>query len=241
MKEQLYTIPVNEAFDADCECPVCIMMKNLEEDSIEFTMGPSYMEDDIRMETNKVGFCTTHFKKLYAYQNRLGLALILQTHMAEVVKNIESLSKGNKPQAPSLFKRKDSSSPLISYLHKVESSCFVCDRIMRMFDRYLVTIFYLYQRESDFRTKFKSSKGFCLKHYAVLYEKASTELSGSTLNEFIKDLNEVFLSNMHRMEEDIEWFTNKFDYRYANEPWKNSKDALPRTVAKLGGIHDLVE
>ena len=25
MKEQLYSIPVNDAFDADCECPVCFM------------------------------------------------------------------------------------------------------------------------------------------------------------------------------------------------------------------------
>lgn len=62
MKEQLYTIPVNDAFAVDCECPVCSMYDSLEKDAIEFTMGPSYMEDDIRMETNKIGFCTHHVK-----------------------------------------------------------------------------------------------------------------------------------------------------------------------------------
>ena len=241
MKEQLYTIPVNEAFDTDCECPICTMYKSLEEDAIEFTMGPSYMEDDIRMETNKIGFCETHLKKLYGYQNRLGLALILQTHMAEVVKQVEGLSKSSKPHPPSLFKKKDNSSPLVTYIHNIQKQCFVCDRVNRMFERYLVTTFYLYKKESEFRTKLKNSKGFCLKHYGMLYEKANSELSGAMLDDFIKDINEVFLSNMHRMEEDIEWFTNKFDYRYANEPWKNSKDALPRTIQKLGGIHDLEE
>lgn len=239
MKEQLYTIPVNDAFDTDCECPVCAMFKSLEDDAIEFTMGPSYMEDDIRMETNKIGFCEPHMKKLYEYQNRLGLALILQTHMDDVIKNIEKLSKGSKPSSGSLFKKKDSSSPLTTYIKNIQSSCFVCDRIERMFQRYLITLYYLYKNDSTFRTKFKASKGFCLKHYAILYEEAPNHLSGSIQEDFLKDLNEVFLTNMHRVREDLEWFTNKFDYRYANEPWKNAKDALPRSILKINGIPDL--
>ena len=238
MKEQLYTIPVNDAFKLDCECPVCSMFKSLEENAIEFTMGPSYMEDDIRMETNKIGFCDLHMKKLYEYQNRLGLALILQTHMDETMKHIEKLSKGAKPSTGSLFRKKDNS-PLLTYIKNIQSSCFVCDKIERMFKRYIITIFYLYKNDSDFRTKFKSSKGFCLKHYALLHEQSSNELSGSILDDFIKDLNELFITNMYRVREDLEWFTNKFDYRYANEPWKNGKDALPRSISKINGIHDL--
>ena len=54
--EELYTIPVNDAFDLDTECPVCAMQQALEADAIEFTMGPSYMEDDVRMETDRIGF-----------------------------------------------------------------------------------------------------------------------------------------------------------------------------------------
>ena len=240
MKEQLYTIPVNDAFDADCECPVCSMFQSLETDAIEFTMGDSYMQDDVRMETNRIGFCDVHMKKLYEYQNRLGLALILQTHMDEVMKHVEQLCKSQKPSGPSLFKKKDSSSPLLTYIQDIQSSCYVCNRIERMFHRYLVTIFYLYKNDADFRTKLKNSKGFCLKHYAILYEEASKNLSGSMLDSFYQDLNDVFISNMHRVREDLEWFTNKFDYRYANEPWKNAKDALPRSVTKMNGIHELI-
>ena len=29
MKEKIYEIPVNEAFEQDCECPICILEKNL--------------------------------------------------------------------------------------------------------------------------------------------------------------------------------------------------------------------
>ena len=56
MKEKLYTIPVNEAYDHDCECPLCYMKQTLEEKAIDFTMGPSYMEDDVRESTNEFGF-----------------------------------------------------------------------------------------------------------------------------------------------------------------------------------------
>ena len=43
MDEQLYAIPVNDAFDSECECPVCVMYRQLEKNAVEFTMGPSYM------------------------------------------------------------------------------------------------------------------------------------------------------------------------------------------------------
>ena len=32
MKEQIYTIPVNEVYDTDCECPLCELEKKLEKE-----------------------------------------------------------------------------------------------------------------------------------------------------------------------------------------------------------------
>ena len=34
MKEQLFTIPVGDAFRTDCECPVCKLYEDLEKESI---------------------------------------------------------------------------------------------------------------------------------------------------------------------------------------------------------------
>ena len=39
MKEQLYTIPVTDAFESNCECPLCKMKKELEQNAIEYTLG----------------------------------------------------------------------------------------------------------------------------------------------------------------------------------------------------------
>ena len=65
MKEKLYTIPVNDAFQSDCECPICFMKHTLEVNGVDYVMGASYMEDDVRAETDKYGFCNKHVKMLY--------------------------------------------------------------------------------------------------------------------------------------------------------------------------------
>lgn len=237
MKEKLYTIPVNDAFGADCECPICSMRKTLESNAIEFTMGPSYMEDDIRAVTSRMGFCQKHLEQLYKNQNRLGLALILKTHMDKVVKDIEKLSESIvKPAAPSLFKKKTESSEIVIYLNELEANCFVCNKIEGTFERYIATVFHLYHNDENFRKQFKASKGFCTEHYKVLYEFAPQHLGGEELNNFIKELNRLYLDNMKRVSEDVEWFINKFDYRYADEPWKNAKDALTRAMQKTNSL-----
>lgn len=236
MKEQLYAIPVNDAFDKDCECPICELFRSLEINAIDFTMGPSYMDDDVRLETDQIGFCENHVKQMYQNQNRLGLSLMLLTHMNQIIKDVEKISAGGRVSSGGLFKKREEISPMKSYTAKLEKSCYVCNRINRMFTRYIVTVFFLYRTDSNFKEKFKKSKGFCIKHYALLYEEAPEQLKAKELEEFTLNLNSLFLDNMKRVRDDLEWFTDKFDYRYANEPWRNSKDALPRAIKKINNF-----
>ncbi len=237
MKEKLYTIPVNEAFHADSECPVCFMKKALEDNAIDFTMGPSYMEDDVRAETDKIGFCSHHIEKLYENQNRLGLALMLKTHMDKTIQDIEKLSlTGSKLSSPSLFKKKAEVSGVKTYIDQLDASCYICDKINNIFIRYIDTIFWLYQNDDQFRNKFIQSKGFCTAHYGLLYDEAPKHLNSGKLDDFIKSLNTVYLDNIKRVRDDLDWFIDKFDYRYVNEPWKNSKDALPRAMTKTNSL-----
>ncbi|NLC18581.1 MAG: hypothetical protein GX757_05060 [Clostridiales bacterium] len=237
MKEKLYTIPVNEAFDADSECPVCLMFKSLEDNAIDFTMSPSYMEDDIRIQTSLMGFCQKHLKQLYDVQNRLGLALILKSHMDELIKNVgKHTQPGIKIGMPSLFKKKGETSGSASYIEELEGKCFVCSKIEGTFERYIATVFHLYRTEEEFRRKFSASKGFCTSHYKTLYIAAEKYLSGEEQSSFIKELNRLYIENMKRVRDDLEWYINKFDYRYENEPWKNARDALIRSMLKTNSI-----
>lgn len=235
MNEQLYTIPVNDAFHTDCECPVCQMYETLQKNAIEFVMGPSYMEDDVRMETDKIGFCGEHLRLMYQNQNRLGLGLMLKTHMDHTIKEVEKLS-AKKPQSLGLFKKKDATAPVVDYMERLGNSCYVCRKIKGMFEMYLSSMFYLYKKEEEFRETFRTCKGFCNHHYGLLYDQALNQLNGQMQDQFLNELNHSYLENMKRVRDDLEWFTDKFDYRYVNEPWKNSKDALPRTIIKTNSV-----
>ena len=234
MKEQLYSIPVNDAFDADCECPVCFMYNKLQSDAIDFVMGASYMEDDVRMETDKVGFCGNHLPLLYKNQNRLGLGLMMLTYMDKQLKTLEKLSQTKVKKAPLIGKAE--SDPVFTYTEEQQTSCYVCDRMAHSYERYLATIFYLYENDSVFRDKFARAKGFCLKHYGELHRLAPKSLSAKYLDEFVSVMSRLTVENFKRVRDELEWFTDKFDYRNADADWKNSKDALIRAIQKTNGI-----
>ena len=40
MKTEIYTIPIQDAFAEESECPVCRMYQKLEENAINYTIGP---------------------------------------------------------------------------------------------------------------------------------------------------------------------------------------------------------
>ena len=164
--------------------------------------------------------------------------------LKRVIKKINSLNvrnvglqfpEGLKMQAVALareIEKQTEATGVGAYVNKLSQNCFICNRMGNTFDRYVDTVFHLYKKDSEFPEKLKNCKGFCTYHYALLFDRAGSQLSKDTLEQFISDIQNVYFSNMERMQEDIEWFINKFDYRYQNEPWKNSKDALPRAVLK---------
>lgn len=65
MKEQLYTIPLNDAVNAQDECPFCFIERNIEQDLLDFVLGSgsSYMEADIREMTDKRAFAALISRK----------------------------------------------------------------------------------------------------------------------------------------------------------------------------------
>ena len=39
MKEKIYTIPLNDAVNADAECPFCFIERVVEQDLLDFVLG----------------------------------------------------------------------------------------------------------------------------------------------------------------------------------------------------------
>lgn len=241
-QEQIYTIPVNDAFAQEGACPLCSLANWQDDSLIEFYLGPSLMEGDHRKVTNQKGFCKSHLNKLYDSQkNRLGLGLVLHTHLQDLEKDLaEAFAKTNiSEKKSSLFSKgkswKEDIVDLAQRVKEREQTCTICDRIEETMERYKEVIFHQYQTDEDFRRRFKESQGFCLGHIAYLLEGAAKYLSKADADAFIKDLAMSHQAIFEDLIADVEWFTLKFDYRNQNEPWKNSKDALPRAIKRLVG------
>lgn len=239
MKEELYTIPVNEAIEQDGECLFCTLNKKLEGDILNYILGPSYMEEDIRGETDKIGFCREHYRQMYSAQNRLGVALMIDTHLKKLKSELEELLKDDLAGSgvkKGLFKKNVDEPKSVEYLSNIENSCYACNRMKARMDSYVDTFFYLWKKEDEFRNKVLNSKGFCISHFKLLIDEAKKRLSGDKFTDFLKSVSDVEMKNLAALQEDVDWFIQKFDYRFKDEPWKNSKDALPRAILKLSGL-----
>ena len=103
-------------------------------------------------------------------------------------------------------------------------------------DSIFSNFFHLYKNEKNFRERFLSQEMFCLPHYRELLEYGQKFLSKKEYDVFAKELQEIENRYLETLQGDIDWFCKKFDYRYKEEDWKNSRDAIERTVYTLTGI-----
>ena len=228
--QQIYTIPVHEAFEAGaadpkCGCPLCALYRKLEENELDLILGASMMEPDVRIKTNEKGFCRTHYDMMFVRKNRLGMALTLESHLNELKKELSTGFVAGLIGKPG-------STPL-KRIEKLEKSCYICERIDFHFQHMAETVVYLFESEESFADQIKAQPYFCLPHYRLLLEKAQNRLQKKQLADFFTIVEGVQKHYLDTLAEDVSWFCKKFDYRYEDEPWKNSKDSVERAMAFL--------
>ena len=225
--EQIYTIPVNETFEEcaenkSCGCPLCRLYNKLEDNELELILGASMMEPDVRIQTNKEGFCRSHYDMMFAKKNRLQMALTLESHLAELS---EGIKDGKLFSAPGQKPKKR--------IQKLEETCYVCRRIDFNFEHMAETVVLLFECDPEFRKKLAAQPYFCLPHYRKLLEVGANRLDKKQYAEFEKTVATIVNSYMEELSGDVSWFCKKFDYRYDAEPWYNSKDAVERAIKFL--------
>ena len=216
MAEHIYTIEINEHFGKKCGCPVCSLYAMLEKNEVDIIIGAAMMEPRVRIETNKLGFCSEHFEKIITNGKRLPVALILQSHLEELRDHLQGAKADNAEK----------------YLNNLENSCYLCDRINEKLASVYSNIVYLWRTDDKFKALLREQPRFCLPHHRALLA-ASKDLSKKDRLSFCADLTSVTDGYLSTLSEDIDWFCKKFDYRFAKEDWKNSRDAIERTVETL--------
>lgn len=224
MRESILTIPVNEIFEPKCGCPICLMRDTLEQRTIEYIMGAAMMEPDVRMETNRLGFCKTHFEHMRDCKNRLSLALILQSHLQDIQKNIFNRK--------SIFEGKTAKQKKVS---NINNDCFVCSKIEWGMSRLMVTFFEMFEKSKDFRELFSVQEMLCLPHYDLLVSLSVDKMDKRWQKQFINVCGDLTKKYLDILENDVSHYCKMYDYRNTgkNADWGNSKDSIERAIKFL--------
>ena len=229
--EQIYTIVINEAFEKcaeeEAKCPFCAIKEKFEKDEIDLILGASMMEPAVRIRTNKLGFCRDHSEMMLRAGKKLSVALLLESHMAEV----SELMKISKIMPAKSAKGSADS------IAETSKTCYVCERIGSNFKQVLSNAVYMWSSDAEFRKLFSKQKCFCLPHYAEILKTASAELRKNDFASFVNAIRQTEDIYISKVRGNLSSFIRKFDYRYADEPMgEEVKDAVEKAVAVLCGV-----
>ncbi|MBQ8965396.1 DUF6062 family protein [Ruminococcus sp.] len=224
MRESILTIPVTEIFEPKCGCPICRLRDTLEQRTVDYIMGAAMMEPDVRIETNKQGFCKVHFEQMRACKNRLSLALMLSTHLQSLQKNVL--------KRQSIFEGKSARQKRVS---AVNNDCFVCNKVEWGMSRIMVTLFELYEQQSEFRELFAEQEMLCLPHYDMLVSACTDKMDKKLQNGFKEACAALTEKYLAELEKDVTHYCNMYDYRNngSDADWGNSKDSIERAIKFL--------
>ncbi len=240
MKEKIYTIPINDAFNIDCACPVCEIERKIDLQFVESTLGASMMEPDYRLITNEFGFCKTHYSQLILQSKALPLSLVLQTHSECQNKKLISILQSNPDGKKGIFKKTSSKKQIaenaINAIKTLNNLCTICDKTANAMAKFLENIIFLWKTEKEFRDKFNSKKGFCLPHFASLLECSVKCLNENYFNLFLEHISAMQILSLNDIYKDVSEFTKLFDHQSSGIPTEKVKTAVRRGIHKYSGL-----
>ncbi|MBR5523898.1 MAG: hypothetical protein IKU51_01345 [Clostridia bacterium] len=221
MRYDITNIPIAEVFEERDGCPICRLRNTLEKRAVEYITGAAMMEPDIRIETNKKGFCLEHYRQILGQRNRLSVALMLESHLDEMEKQIFAgpplVGKNAKKQA------KDAT--------RTACTCFVCDQMNDAMDKMLATVCRTWEGQKEFRQLFEEQPCLCLPHFSALVSTAAGHMSKKEQPFFAKEASRLAHNYLTELRGDVHHFCEMYDHRNAgNNDWGNSKDSIERAV-----------
>ncbi|MCH5204663.1 MAG: hypothetical protein J1F03_07930 [Oscillospiraceae bacterium] len=218
MRKNILTIRVDDIFEQKCGCPICLMRKASEDNSCEYISGAAMMEPDIRIETNKLGFCAEHFSMLLKTSARLPLALILSTHLDEIQN--EAFDKKNS----------------LARSEEFEKTCYICSRTDDDLDRFLHGMFGMYKEDEAFRKLFSEQEYICFPHRSLLINRARKVLKKDVLKQFENETEALAKNRLIQLRGGLDELCKSFDYRNAGKPLsKTAQNAPEKAIEFLTG------
>lgn len=220
MREDICSIPINDVFLPKKGCPFCQMRDMLEDRMATYITGAAMMEPDVRIETNRLGFCREHFNQILERGSRLSVALILESLLAETEKDI--FPEGGQPLKKA-----------VAAVHSRQEHCFICENIETNMKHLVRNAVKLWQGDTEFRQLYHDQPYICMSHIGMVLEAAQKLLPKKDFAAFESETTRLSRGYLKELAGDVTHFCRMFDYRSAGSDWGNSKDAIERAITWL--------
>ena len=221
MQYQIQTAPIWDAYRKQSGCPLCAIFAEREKRLVSQYLAENVMDPDFRVRSNSVGFCPEHIRMMYSGQNKLGLALQLETRAAELKKLLDKAptdKKAAKKQADNL---------------QSHIGCVICSAIEEPMSRYYMTVAEMYENESEFPELFAAAH-HCVNHTKELY--AAAAYAGKKTAAYLNALTTSIKRDLKQAETELRAFADCFDHK--NTGMRPDPDTIPNAI-KLLITHDV--
>ena len=225
---------VHDAYSDPGECPLCLLERDAERTYLRSFQHSRVMEPNVRVQTNSKGFCRDHLGKLYDGENKLGLGLVVHTHL-QYLRTVVEAELDSLLKSAGGRKGKDRAAAESASLSKRRGTCFICGLLEADMQRYVVTILYLWSRDPEFPPVFRASRGFCIPHFAQALGQAATLMRSDRLARWLADTIPLMKESLESLDGDLRAFTQLHQAGSAAPGSDAERSALARTLQKIAG------
>lgn len=216
-KLSIQHIRIYESFEKKEKCALCSCIENFEMQVLNAISTDLVMDLEFFPKFGiEYTFCDYHMSKMESMRDKLGMAIMLKKLVTLEIRRMESGEVNSK--ATKLFMKKSN-----------EKKCFICEKVnIKALKNDIEITLDLWKNIELFRENFREQQCFCFKHNKLLTNAAKEKFNKKDFEIFKEEITNVQMKYCKELESDLEWFINKFDYRYVNEPWYNAKDSIYR-------------
>ena len=228
---------VHDAYAEGGECPLCTLADKTEETLLDSFQHSRIMEPNVRVKTNESGFCARHYRGLYARENKLGLGLVVHTHLRAALPRYRAAFDLLLSGASANRRGGERIEEAAASLAALHESCFICDLLAADMDRFAFTVLYLWEKDPDFLPVFRASRGFCIEHFLSVLAVARKLLRRERLQRWLNDVLPLMRGSLERLEGELLAFTGLYHDQNRSLGTDEERSALRRALQKLAGGH----
>ena len=225
---------VHDAYRDGGECPLCLLRASAERALLSSLQHSRAMQPDVRVRTNAEGFCAEHLRRLYAGENKLGLALTAHTRLQHVLPEAAAALQDALSAAGGRDARR-AAERAATLLGAAAAGCYVCGLLRQDEARYVFTILYLWGKDPEFPEVYRGSRGFCIPHFGAMTAAAARTLRPDRLRGWLADSVVLLRRGLESLEKDLHAFTQLHQAANREPGTDGERTALVRTLQKLVG------